>query len=309
MTPGEYSFRRYLAAKKSVDDRALNHHVMRVMSGSIPRSTIKEPLKVLEIGAGIGTMIERLIEWGLLEYAEYTAIDSESDNIDFAQQYLINWTDQKNYQAVEQGDELIISSEMMDVKVRLIAVDLFDFISSMRGKRTWDLIIAHAFLDLVDLPNTLPQIFTLARNGGAFYFSINYDGLTVLEPVIDHDFDQLVVDLYHRTMERRSKDGQLYGDRHTGRHLFQHIRNSGGQIFASGSSDWVVYPKARGYRQGEAYFLHFIVNTIFQALVDHPELDSTRFAEWIRQRHSQIEREELIYIAHQIDYFGYCPTK
>jgi SAM-dependent methyltransferase len=307
VTSREYSFTRYLTAKKSVDDRALNHHVWQVLKDSMPKSTIKKPLKVLEIGAGIGTMIERLIEWDFLEYAEYTAIDSQADNIDFAQEYLSNWANKKNYHVVELGNELIISSETKNIKVKLIPVDLFAFIASMRGKRTWDLIIAHAFLDLVDIPDTLPQIFALTQEGSKFYFSINYDGLTVLEPAIDHDFDRLVLELYHRTMEQRQKDGLLFGDRNTGRHLFHHIRRSGGQILASGSSDWVVYPEVNSYQQDEAYFLHFIIHTIFQALVGHPDLDSMRFAEWIRQRHFQIERKELIYIAHQIDFFGLCP--
>ena len=307
MTRREYSFTRYLKAKKSVDDRALNRHVWLVLKDSMPKSTIKKPLKVLEIGAGIGTMIERLIEWDLLEYAEYTAIDSQVDNIDFAQRHLTHWAVKRNFHVVEKEDELTINSKSTNIEVELTAIDLFDFITSMRGKRTWDLIIAHAFLDLVDVHDVLPQIFTLTRKGSMFYFSINYDGLTVLEPAIDHDFDRLVLELYHRTMEQRQKDGLLFGDRNTGRHLFHHIRRSGGQILASGSSDWVVYPEMNSYHQDEAYFLHFIIHTIFQALVGHPDLDGTRFAEWIRQRHSQIERKELIYIAHQIDFFGLCP--
>ena len=307
MIPNEYSFTRYLAAKKRVDDRSLNQHVRQVLENSIPRTSIEKPLKVLEIGAGIGTMVERLLEWGLLGNAEYTAIDSQTEIIDFAQRGLLQWADQNSYQTSNSGNKLLISTEKKRVQVELLDVDLFDFIASQSDKGTWDLLIAHAFLDLVDVPNTLPKIFTLARKGSLFYFSINYDGLTVLEPIIDFEFDQRVLELYHRTMEQRSRDGHLFGDRHTGRHLFQHIQRSGGRILASGSSDWVVYPDPAGYHQDEAYFLHFIINTIFQALENHPELDSLRFAEWIRQRHIQIERKELIYIAHQIDYIGICP--
>jgi len=32
------------------------------------------PLRILEVGAGIGTMIERILDWNLLEHAIYTAI-------------------------------------------------------------------------------------------------------------------------------------------------------------------------------------------------------------------------------------------
>jgi hypothetical protein len=304
LNSSEYSFPRYLAAKKSVDDRALNFHVRQALKASIPRTFGEKPLKVLEIGAGIGTMIERMLEWDLLEYADYTAIDAQIENITFAKRRLLEWGDQNDYQAVEKNGEMFLGRDTTQVKVSLFATDLFDFIASECGKRTWDLLVAHAFLDLVDVPSALPQIFSLAREASWFYFSINYDGLMVLEPEIDFDFDRWVLELYHRTMEHRSRDGQLFGDRYTGRHLFQQIQENGGRILASGSSDWVVYAEPGGYPNDEAYFLHFIIDTIYQALINHPELDNQQFEEWIHQRHAQVERWELIYIAHQIDYFG-----
>ncbi len=307
MNSSEYSFARYLAAKKSVDDRALNFHVRQVLKASLPRTFSEKPLKVLEIGAGIGTMIERIVEWGLLDHAEYTAIDAQKENIVFAKRRLLDWTDQNSYQVEENNGEMLIYGDTTRVKVNLLAADLFDFIANERGKQTWDLLIAHAFLDLVDIPSTLPQIFGLGREASWFYFTINYDGLTVLEPLIDLDFDRWVLELYHRAMEQRCRNGRLFGDRYTGRHLFQEIRKSNGRILAAGSSDWVVYPEPYEYPHDEAYFLHFIIDTIYQALKNHPELDQRQFEAWVHQRHAQIEHQELIYIAHQIDYFGIFP--
>ena len=53
-------YARYLAAKTTVDDRALNRHVLaelcRLMPAGAPR--------VLEVGAGLGTMVARLMDWG-----------------------------------------------------------------------------------------------------------------------------------------------------------------------------------------------------------------------------------------------------
>jgi hypothetical protein len=309
MTSDEYSFTRYLAAKKSVDDRALNRHVLQIMGDSLQARSEERPLKVLEIGAGIGTMIERLVDWDLIADVEYTAIDSDAKNIDFARQRLLAWAAKNHFQIIDGGNELQFSSNKGGVLVKLLAVDLFDFLERYQWNESWNLLIAHAFLDLVDVPTTLPRIFDLAGNEGFFYFSINYDGLTVLQPNIDQEFDQWVLELYHRSMEQRVRDGQRFGDRYTGRHLFQQIQDSGGQILASGSSDWVVYPGMTGYPDDESYFLHFITHTIFQALNNHDELDSPQFADWIRQRHDQIDRRELVYIAHQLDYFGICPSK
>ena len=50
----EYTYTHYLAAKKSVDDRALNAHVQEALADAI---TGKENLSVLEVGAGIGTAV------------------------------------------------------------------------------------------------------------------------------------------------------------------------------------------------------------------------------------------------------------
>ena len=73
-----YDFTRYLAAKRSVDDRALNRHVWQTLAEALGAAAPADrPLRVLEVGAGIGTMVERCIEWGLFTRAEYTAVDSE----------------------------------------------------------------------------------------------------------------------------------------------------------------------------------------------------------------------------------------
>jgi hypothetical protein len=304
LTQYEYSYTRYLAAKKSIDNRAINNHVWQVLLDSLPQISANKPLSVFEMGAGIGTMIERMLERDLFSFADYTAIDAQTENIRHAQRRLLAWATKHGYQAVERTDGLLIFGEGIEVNTNLVDVDLFDFIADQQNLGTYDLLVAHAFLDLVDLPDTLPQIFNFGQKDSLFYFTINYDGLAILEPIIDQDFDQHVLNLYHRTMSERIRDGKRFGDSRTGRHLFEHIQNAGGKILAVGSSDWFVFPGPIGYPQDEAYFLHFIIQTIYQALKNHPELDAGKFEEWIYLRHAQIERKELIYIAHQLDYVG-----
>jgi hypothetical protein len=41
-----------------------------------------------------------------------------------------------------------------------------------------------------------------------------------------------------------------------------------------------------------------------KALQDCPELDLGRLKDWISRRYNQVENNELVYIAHQIDFFG-----
>ena len=132
----------------------------------------------------------------------------------------------------------------------------------------------------------------------------NKGPLRPAEPAIDPPFDAAIEAAYHHAMDTRITAGQPSGDSHTGRHLFTLLPAAGFDIHAAGSSDWVVHPRAGGYPADEAYFLHFIVATIDGALRTDPTLDQPRFAEWIAQRHAQIERGELVYIAHQLDFCG-----
>jgi SAM-dependent methyltransferase len=275
----DYDFTRYLAAKKTVDDRALNKDVWRQLQHALPNQP-----DILEIGAGIGTMVERLIAEGLVQNGRYTAIDNQSANIDTARSRL--------------------SHLPPDLSLTLEAIDVFDFAAREQGKRAWDVLIAHAFLDLMDIPAALPILLSLLKPGGLCYFTINFDGVTSLEPAIKPALDALIERLYHQSMNERMTNGRYSGDSRSGRHLFTHLRQNNIDILAAGSSDWVVFVGEDGYPADEAYFLHFIIHFFEQALHDHPQLDAFQFQAWLDQRHAQIEAGELVYIAHQIDFLG-----
>ena len=79
-------------------------------------------------------------------------------------------------------------------------------------------------------------------------------------------------------------------------------------IVAAGSSDWVVFAGADGYPADEAYFLHHIIHTIGTALTGHSRVDPERLDSWVAQRHTQIEEDALLYIAHQLDVLGSVPA-
>ena len=63
----EYSFQHYLLSKQSVDDRALNKDVLNTLKASLPTT----PISIIDVGAGIGTMLTRLVQWRLIAYANY----------------------------------------------------------------------------------------------------------------------------------------------------------------------------------------------------------------------------------------------
>jgi len=303
--PDEYSFIRYLEAKKGVVDRALNRYVLQSLETALTRSGRGLPLDILEVGAGIGTMLERLAGRGILKNARYEAIDLSPDNIGEAVRLVPLWAHDQGFNPVEDPAS-VFHLERGDgcISARFEAIDLYPFMERERGRRNWDLLIAHAFLDLVDASLILPGLISLTRPGGLLSLTMNFDGLTILEPPVDSAFDRDILALYHQSMDSRVIEGQPSGDSRTGRHLLTRLREQGVEILAAGSSDWVVFPGRDGYPRDEAYFLHYIINLIDTSLKGHPCLDSDRFSRWIGIRHSQIERGELVLIAHQIDLLG-----
>lgn len=275
------SFSRYLAAKRPIDDRSLNHHVWQTLRHALPAG----PVNVLEVGAGIGTMIDRLYERGLLAGGgRYTAVDADAALLAAAQTRLM--------------------AADLPVALEWVAADVHAFAERESNRRRWDLLVAHAFLDLVDAPPLLPKLFALLRPGGLFWFTINFDGLTSLEPPVDPGFDDLVIALYHQTMDERRLAGRPTGGSRAGRALLTQIPAAGGQILAAGASDWVVIPRAGGYPADEADFLHHMLHFFESSLAGRAELDAVRFAAWLARRRAQIDAAELRLIVHQIDVCG-----
>lgn len=275
----DYSFPRYLESKTSIDDRALNGRVWDTLWQELPTASRLNPLQILEIGAGTGTMIGRILHTNRLSTAMYTAIDADEENISALKAKRQAWTATHPY--------FMVMAE---------ATTAESFAQQAADSDPFDLLIANAFLDLVDLPTTLTQLFNLLKPNALFYFSINFDGQTIFEPAtsLGRAFDQQVIDAYHGTMHNP----------HTGRQLFHHIQQAGGQLLAAGSSDWVVFGQNGVYPADEAYFLHHILHFFETSLTNHPALDPTQFTQWLTERHQQIENGQLVYIAHQLDLLG-----
>lgn len=305
--PQSYSFTRYLSAKRSVDERAFNQHVRQRLLSWLETVPRPKPVRILELGAGIGSMVERLLSTAVLTAAAYTAIDANPDTIAEAQSHVPRWAAESGFRVTETATGTRIQRDQQDVEIRFEAINLFDFIARERGQQPWDLLVAHALIDLLDVPTTLPLLLSVLSPSGLFYFPITFDGTSILEPAIDPPYDEHIEALYHHTMDERIVRGKPSGDSRTGRHLFAHVRAMGANVLAAGSSDWVVFAGPEGYPEDEAYFLHYIIDTMHTALATHPQLDPERFARWIRQRHAQIEDGCLVYIAHQLDILGQVP--
>lgn len=306
------NFQRYLAAKKSVDDRALNQHVWKTLHTLVHKSATnaEKPLQVIELGGGIGTMVERLLARDLFSHATYTLVDASAENIAEAKVRLPTWATAQGFDVQWKGALLLIervattTQPVVKLTVELLQADCFEFAAQPAQQERADLLIAHALLDLFPLPAALPKLCALLHPSGLLYTTINFDGNTILQPEIERLFDDQLEAAYHATMDGRITNGRPSGDSRTGRHLFQHLRAAGLTVLDAGSSDWVVFGNAAGYPVDEAYFLHFIVETMAGALAHTSAINPDRFAAWIQKRHTQIACGELVYIAHQLDFLA-----
>ena len=304
--PEDYSFIRYLEAKASVDDRALNRRVWDALADQLKRYQPKGLLQVLEVGGGIGTMLTRLLWNNMLPSCEYTLVDIDEANIVRACTYLSGWGESNGWQVEQEQDcRLAIEKGGVSVQVVLETADMYAFVAGK--KRQWDVLIAHALLDLLDLKEALPRLFSALCPGGFYYFTINYDGEMIFEPVLDLAQEKLIMGLYNRDMDERLADGKPSGSSRTGRRLFATLKDLGATIVEAGGSDWVVYAGEEGYPEDEAYFLHYLINIVDNALKGHPLLNPVELTEWVSARHAQIESEELVCMAHQLDFLGFGP--
>ena len=292
-------FARFLAAKTTVDDRALNRYVLaelcRLMPAGAPR--------VLEVGAGLGTMVARLMDWGAVGAGEYILLDADRQLLDCSRRWLCDWAAARGLRSDLLPDGLRVG----DLRVRLVHAELGRYLEAAHGAPA-DVLIANAVLDLVDVPAVLPGLLRLLVPGGIYWFTINYDGESIFEP--GHPHDDLIMRAYHRDMDERIRYGRPAGESRTGRRLFHYLRDAGAPALAAGSSDWVVSAGPDGnYPGDEAYFLRSILNTIQNALRNRQDrVEPADLAGWLAERVRQLEAGELVYITHQLDFVGRSPA-
>ena len=222
-------YARYLAAKTTVDDRALNRHVLAELRRLMPAGAPQ----VLEVGAGLGTMVARLMDWGAVGAGEYILLDADRQLLDCSRRWLRDWAAARGLRSGLLPDGLRVG----DLRVRLVHAELGSYLEAAHGAPA-DVLIANAVLDLVDVPAVLPGLLRLLVPGGVYWFTINYDGESIFAP--GHPHDDQIMQAYHRDMDERFRYGRPAGESRTGRRLFHYLRAAGAPALAAGSSDWVV---------------------------------------------------------------------
>jgi hypothetical protein len=293
-------FHRYLRAKRTVDDRSLDRRLLDRLHEGVAERASEGPLRVLDVGAGLGTMLERFLEWDVLPAGtvEYTAVDVESANARAIPDHLSAWAADREIAASASGSRVDLSGPDREVAVEAVAAEAASY--AERADREWDLLVGAALLDVAPL-DRLPALLSALAPGGWWYFPITFDGGTRFLP--DHPADDAVERYYHRHMDE--KPG---GDSHAADHALERLLSmESTTVEAAAGSDWVVAPADGGYPADEADFLLHILGTVEGALGEMDrgaDLDSEALEDWLTTRRGQVDAGELTYLTHQLDLLG-----
>lgn len=286
------SFQRYLRAKRTVDDRALDRRLVDELREALTERD--GPLRVLEIGAGIGTMLTRFLDWGVLPEGdtEYVALDMQAENVATLREYLSEWAAERDLTVA--GDEVLtLDDGGRRVTVEPIVADAVDYAAD--AAHDYDLLVGAALLDILDRDALGTLLGTVAPRG-LYYFPITFDGATRFRP--PHPADHDVERRYHDHMD--SKPG---GDSRAGGDVLDRLnRLDGAALLEVAGSDWVVRPTDGSYPGDEAYFLRHILDTVEGAVTEMGGVDG--LDDWLATRREQVDAGELLYHTHQLDFLG-----
>lgn len=289
----------YLQAKKDIDDVALNRHVLDTLIKSLPSPLIlqkmEEPLEVLEVGGGIGTMLARLVERHVLAgRVRYRLTDNDATHLHLAREYLSVWAKAHGFKLnwLDRWHAHLCGASV-DLDLLLEKLDLEQPQWHRQCAEIFDLVIAHGVLDLFNLPEVLLPLFACLKKGGLAYFTCNFDGETIFLP--ESPNDRPVIDFYHTTMERRCP-----GASYTGRRLLASLADQHQDILAVGSSDWFVHPRESGYTDSQKHFLLTIIDMVGEELTNNPETIAEGGA-WVLDRRRQVEDGRLLFLAKHLD--------
>ncbi|WP_092889884.1 hypothetical protein [Halopelagius inordinatus] len=296
--PETYSFTRYLRAKESVDDAALHRPTLERFRTELGRLADRSsnPVRIVDVGAGIASMCRRLIEWGVLpDNVTYVVLDADPESVRIGRETTRAWVEESDREAVWESDRRLFLPESATT-VRFVADDAFRHLEG----QTYDVLVGHAFVDLLDLPDALSALLDGVAAEGVCYFPITFDGRTTFRPPGDEETARAIVEAYHATMNLDE------GSARFGRTLLDAAVAADAELLSSGGSDWVVSPP---YDDQQAYFLHHVLEFVEES-VDGEALDAVGAADtldeegvrrWVDARHGAVESGELTYVARNLD--------
>ncbi len=313
------AFIEYLEAKYNLDSRSLSGEVNRLFR-DVTRAG-ERPLRVCDLGTGTGAMVRRVLQMvpGPLEI---DAVDLEERNLREAEALTRKALAAGGFRVTEagrgSGRDPGSSEEngpvMQDhagraARIRFRTADLGSSAGrAMLVRGGFQVITAHAIMDLLALGPAMQAIASGLRPGGAFYATLTYNGATTLLPGYrDRGFEEALLELYEASMDARGASGGSYGGRRAGTRLYDATVSAGLSVAGFGASDWEIVPGRWGYSADEAVVAGALVDMIYAELVGSRKLSNQDLERWREERRAQIEAQRLTVVVHHTDLLALKP--
>ena len=248
------SFAQYLAAKFALDERSLNPAVHAALMQWL--CTMPE-LDCLDVGAGTGATAARMLRWRPLGSWRLTALERDPALVEIARAAALKVLSESEHAPADSA--AAVRSRASGIEIRFAACEL----AAYEPEVAYDLICAHAFLDLVPLAPALAAFGRWLRPGGLLYATINCDGAPRLLPRYRNEtFESALLDCYVASMESRRLGGLATGGAYCGRRLLALLPAHGFRVVSAGCSDWRIGAAAGAYPQSDGACMEALLDLI-----------------------------------------------
>ncbi len=282
-TAHTFNYPRYLKALQSVSARAQSDALyQQFLDGLVARADeTNAPLRVLEIGAGRGDQMNRILNDIAARKitAHYTALEPQPENRTVTESVAESYVSGPHTVTVQPTPLLDVATE---------------------NGTTYDAIVARSVLDLMPLHDALATIEALLSKAGILYAPLTFAMGTKLAPYPSArtaSTEHKATSIYHNSIRQKTdiEKGSYPA------HEISHWANARNARISMRGSDWVISPSKKTYYQDEAYALQSILAFMHDeaeqvATISQPDLDS-----WWATRMRMLHNNTLIYTANQFD--------
>ncbi|MGX2038735.1 class I SAM-dependent methyltransferase [Methylocaldum sp. MU1018] len=291
-------FHDYLEAKFALDQRSLNREV----ETEFARWLANQPrLACLDLGAGTGASVQRLLNLATDADLHITAVDRDRALLSIARDKMSGLLGNGGWRVSAEPAGIRARRNGREVSIDFVCGDLQHFAPD-RTSGSYDAVIAHAVMDLLPLTTMTERIARWLRPKGIFYSTVNYDGETALFPVYaDEELENRILAVYDASMEARRVWDENSGGAYSGRRLHRILGEIGFEPIAFGSSDWNIAPLRRRYRDRDAVCLAALLDMIRDEAARSRQFPKDSLDRWQRERRARLAAGELGLIIHQID--------
>ncbi len=253
----------WLAAREPFDAAALDDRAIDAIRAWARARASTVPVTVVDLGSGTGTALRRAELW--LEGRPMRAF------------------------AVDHDASLLASQP---AKVTLVLGDVLGMVAQSGGPAdgTVDLVLGHALADLLPLDRLAARVAALLRTGGLAHLALTYDGVTRFLPAVDPAVEALIIDAYHRHMDRPRAVASTHGGSTAGRFLVSELIGAGLEIVSVGPSEWDVRSDSGG---PAAAVLTRMLQFVVESATEVGDVPATLLRGWEAQRREHLEQGRL----------------